>query len=750
MNALSAPSAAATAGNPPAASRDDDDDEINLVEYLDILIDHKWWITGITALALILGAAYAILATPIYESNLLVQVEDSATDPKGFLGDVSSLFDVKAVSAGEIQVLQSRMVLAPAVEQTRLYIDARPKYLPLIGRWLAKRADGLSSPGPFGYVSGTESIEITRMEVPEDLEDDKPFTVTAEGNGRYTLTQHLLDDPLHGTVGQPLEQDVKGLGHISMLITQLDGQPGAQFVVERASRQKTISNLQNNLQLTELGKQSNVINVTLQDDDRPQLVGILNAIGDEYINQNVARKAAEAEKTLGFLDKQLPEFRRQLDDSDAAFAAFRKKNGTVAFDEEAKGVLAQLVDMQTKLLEAQQQRREVVTRFTDKNVRVQTIDKQIAAIQDQINGLNARVSHMPLIQQEALELERDVRVNSELYQSMQNNALQMRLLKEGKTGNVRLLDKASFPREPVKPKKLLVMAAALLLGLFVGAALAIVRALFLRGVSNPQEIEAHTGLSVYATVPYTADQGALDLRASAGAKGIQLLAEHQPDSQPIEALRSLRVALQFASLEAENNRILITGATPGIGKSFISGNFAAIMAHAGKRVLLIDADLRKGHLQRAFGLPREGGLSELLAGDLPMDRAVHANVVPNLDVLTTGKLPVNPADMLMSDTFVRVLDALSAQYDIVIVDTPPVLVVADTAAVAPHCGVVLLVARADQTHLGEINESTRRLVHGGKHPNGVVFNGMDLTRRHYGSYGYKYGGYRYAEYKYKA
>lgn len=750
MNTLSA--STVPPATPQAAAPYGDHDDINLIEYVDILIDHKWWIAGITALALALGVAYTLLATPIYQSNLLVQVEDAAPDTKSFLGDVSSLFDVKTPATGEIQVLQSRMVLGAAVDQTRLYIDAQPRYLPLIGRWLAHRADGLSTPGLLGlggYVSGTERIDIARMDVPEAMEDGEPFIVTAGDEGRYTLRHDLLDSPLHGTVGQLVEQDLGSGERIAVLIERLDGKPGAQFVVRRASRLKTIESLQDRLQLTEQGKQSNVISAMLQDKDRPRLIGILNAIGDQYVRQNVERKAAEAEKTLVFLDQQLPEFRRQLDASDSAIAAFRQKNGTVAFDEEARSVLEQTVSLQTKLLEAQQQRREVVTRFTDRNVRVQTIDRTIAAIQKEIDGLNARVSRMPAIQQEAIRLERDVRVNAELYQSLRNNVLQMRLVKEGKTGNVRLLDKATLPKEPVKPKKALILAAALALGLLAGAALAIVRALFLRGVSDPQEIEAHTGLSVYATVPYAADQSALDLRVDAGVQGVQLLAEHQPDSQPIEALRSLRVALQFAGLEAENNRILITGPTPGIGKSFISANFAATLAHAGKRVLLIDADLRKGHLQKLLGLPREGGLSDLLSGELTAQQAVHANVLPNLDMLTTGKLPVNPADMLMSDTFVRMLDTLSAAYDTVIVDTPPVLVAADTAAVAPHCGVVLLVARADQTQLGELNESARRLAQGGKRASGVVFNGMDLTRRHYGSYGYRYGGYRYAEYKYK-
>lgn len=723
---------------------------INLSEWIDILIDRKWLVAAVTALALALGVAYALLSTPVYQSNLLIQVEDAAPDAKGFLGDASNLFDVKTPATGEIQVIRSRMVLGAAVDQTRFYIDAKPRYLPVLGPWLARRASGLSDPGFLGiggYVNGKERISVARFDLPAELEDEAPFVVTAQGGGKYTVMHAELDQPLAGTVGQPLHHGLEE-GAIDLLIDKLEGKPGAEFVVSRASQLRTIEDLQKRLQLGEQGKQSNVIIVTLQDSDRDRLSRILNAVGEQYVQQNVERKAAEAQKTLQFLDEQLPEFKRQLEASEDAYTRFRNKNGTVAFDEEAKGVLGQTIELQTKLLETQQKRRELAARFTDANSRVKTIDGQIGAIEKEIAGLNARVSRMPTLQQDALRLERDVRVNSGLYQSLQNNALQLRLVKEGKTGNVRLLDKAVKSKEPIKPQKPQILAIALVLGLLAGAVLAIMRSSFLAGIRDPQEIEAHTGLSVYSVVPFTAEQTTLDQSVAAGARGIQLLAVTHPDSPPIEALRSLRIALQFATLEAGNNRVLITGATPGIGKSFVSGNFAAIMAHAGKRVLLIDADMRKGHLNKQFGLPREGGLSELLAGELSAAQAIRAQVLPNLDVLTTGKLPVNPADMLMSESFVRMLDVLSAQYELVIIDTPPVLVAADTAAVAPYMGAVLLVARADQTQLGELNESAKRLSHAGKAVSGVIFNGIDLTRRHYGSHGYRYGGYRYTAYKY--
>lgn len=749
MTSLASPSASSVAVAGPL--RDDDDDVIHLSEYLDILIDRKWLVAGITFVAVALGVAYAVLSTPIYQSNLLVQVEDSAPDAKSFLGDTGSLFDVKTPATGEIQVIRSRMIMSGAVEATRLYIDAQPRYTPLIGEWLARRAKVLSEPGFLGmsgYVSGTEAIDIAKFDVPSEFEDQKPFIITAQANGQYTLAHPDLAEPLTGTLGKPLSQQVPG-GTIVLIVSQLEGKPGAQFVVSRASVLATTEDLQKRIQLSEQGKQSNVISATLEDSDRDRLRRILNEIGAQYVHQNVERKAAEAEKTLEFLDRQLPEFKKQLEGSEDAYANFRNKNGTVAFDEEAKAILSQAVQLETKKLESEQLRRDLLSRFTETNPKVRVVDGQIAAFRHELDAIDRRVSAMPVQQRDALRLERDVRVNGELYKSLLNSSLQLRLVKEGKVGNVRLLDKATEPKRPVRPQKPLVVALSLVLGLLAGISLAILRSKMANGIRNPQEIEDRLGLNVYSVVPLAVEQEKILQRIAGGAGGVQLLAVTEPASVAIESLRNLRISLQLTLMESGNNRVLITGATPGVGKSFVSGNFAVIMAQAGKRVLLIDADLRKGHIQKAFGLPRQGGLADVLVGDLSTEQAIHAQVVPNLDVLTTGNYPVNPANMMLSSRLGDLLNAMSAQYDLVVIDSPPVLVAADAAAVAAHTGAILLVARDGLTQLGELNESVKRLAHAGQRVNGVVFNGMDLSRRHYGSYGYKYGGYRYTEYKYK-
>lgn len=738
------------APQPVVPQMNEENDEVNLLEYWDIIVDSRWLIGAIAAVAFAVGGVYAMLASPIYESNLLIQVEDSQSSAKSLLGEASSLFDVKTPATAEMEIIRSRMVIGRAVDNTLLYISANPKRLPIVGDWLARRSTQLSNPGFFGmggWVTGAERIKVSTFDVPAGAEGGK-FTVISLGQGRYELRHPDLGQPLQGVVGAPLVASLHG-EPLSLTVAELAGNLGAEFEVSRSSRLRTIEGLQGSLKLSERGRQSGVIEATLQDANRTRLTTILNAIGQEYVRQNVERKAAEAQKTLSFLDVQLPQFKKQLDQSEEAYNRYRNQQGTVALDEEAKLILARSVDLQSKLLEAQQKKRELVSRFTEEHPSVKTLDDQIRAWNSEIAALNAHVKALPSVQQDALRLERDVKVNNELYEQLRNNALQLQLVREGKVGNVRLIDPAVTPENPVRPKRALTLVLALGIGLIGGIVFALARAAFFRGVRSPQEVEVQTGLSVYSTIPLSDAQQAMAQRVAAKTPGLHILAASAPRDIAIEALRSLRTALQFAMLDTTNNRVLITGGTPGIGKSFVSANFAAVMASAGKRVLLVDADMRKGHLNQYFGVPREGGLSEMISGTVSREQGIRRGLLPNLDLITTGTLPPNPSELLVSGSFVRLLESLSEDHDLIIIDSAPVLVAADTLSIANHVGVLLLVARAGQTYIGDIHESARRLVQSGKTPTGVLFNALDLSRRHFGKYGYKYGAYNYGNYQYR-
>lgn len=734
--------------NPSPVSAADEED-LDIGRYVDVLLSNKWLIAAITLVVFVIGATYAFLERPVYESNMVIQVEDTEGGGKGILAEAGGLVDVKTPATAEIEIIRSRMIAGQAVEATKLYIAAGPRYVPYVGGWMARRANGLSDPGFLwldGYVSGTERILVSQFDVPTHMEGGL-FTVTAKADNQYTLDYPGMQQ-LTGTVGTLLKAETPE-GPITLKIDQLAGKPGALFNLYRYAKLPTTIGLQSSLSLSERGKNSGIVNVSLQDTDPFKLTRVLNAVGDQYVKQNVERKAAEAQKTLAFLDVQLPLFKKQLEASEEVYNRYRNQKGTVAFSEEAALILGQSVDRQTKLLDAQQRRRELESRFTSAHPSVQTLDNQIAALKSDMGSIQERIKGLPAIQQEAVRMERDVKVNTELYQSLLNNALQLRLVKEGKIGNVRVLDEAVVPTQPVKPNRKVIMAAALALGLFLGIIAAFVRSSFIeQRLRDPHEVEADTGLPVFSTIPLSPSQSAIAKRRLSGATGVRLLAIENPDDPAVESLRSLRTAMQFAMLESPNNRVLISGPTPGVGKSFVTANFAALMAAAGKRTLLIDADLRRGHTHQYFGLQRHGGLSELIAGSLTVQQTVHRQVVPNLDFLATGQLPPNPAELLVSDSFKTTLERLSEQYDLVVIDTPPVLVAADTSTVAAHTGTVLLVARADQSTMGELKESTRRLAMGGKAATGVLLNAMDLGRRTFAPY--KYGRYRYTSYNYES
>jgi len=732
----------------PLAERQDDD-KIDLLGLLDVLLDARWLIIGITALVLLMGGAYAFLSRPVYETNALIQVEDTKPGISGgALKDASSLFDINSPATAEMELLHSRLVVGKSVDDLQLYVAAMPRYLPLVGGWLARRATGLSNPGFMGmggYVSGNESIRLGLLEVPAALEG-QPLRLVATDGG-FELRDPDGQALARGKVGTPASFG-SGQNPGRILVTELKAKPGAHFNVVRYSRLGVIEQLQKDLAITEQGRQSGVIAVTLQGTDPQKIARILNAVGTNYVRQNVERKSAEAEKSLAFLGDFLPQLKQQLDDSEVKFNSFRNQNSTFDLGTEGKNYLDSAVRLQASLLELQQKRREQSAQFTAIHPVIQTLDAQIAAVSKEIAGLTSKVKTLPNVEQDLLRLTRDVKVNSELYLNLLTSSQQLRLVKEGRVGNVRVVDAPIVPERAIKPQRAQILAISVVLGLLLGMVLAFLRNSLRPGIKDPADIESATGLHVFATVPHSVEQDKLTKLIKGQAPGNHLLAIASPEDPGVESLRSLRTALQFAMLDARNNIVLFTGPTPGVGKSFSSANFAAVLGAGGKRVLLVDADLRKGHIHQFFGLKRGHGLSELITGTRALGDVVHRAVAPNLDLITTGAMPPNPGELLMSPATLQLLQTLSAQYDLVLIDTPPVLAVSDTQVLAPHVGTVFLVARAEVTALGELQESTKRLGQTGVPVKGVVFNDLDTSRQRYGGYGYKYSRYRYTNYQY--
>jgi len=714
---------------------------LDLTAILDTLVRYRWTFIVVASLIALLGILYALLSKPVYRADIVVQVEDMSTNGASskLAASLSPMFDVKPAASAEMELLRSRMVVGKAVDTLHLDVVAAPRYFPLIGSTIATHNRSLSSPGLFGwggFAWGSESIKVASLTVPPGLEGS-PIRITKLDGNAYEATFAKEDTTARGTVGAPLSIATRN-GPMLLEISALAGNPGAVYTVRHIPRGAAISALQARLMIAERGKQSGVIGVALEDNSPVQAAAILNAIAQEYVDQNVHRKAEEAEKSLKFLESQMPQLKQQVETSETRYNAMRNQRGTIDLSEESKLILSQSVQIQTRLQELRQKREELVARFTPNHPSVAIIDSQIASLSGQLSGVSTKIQKLPEVEQNVLRLMRDVKVSTELYQTLLNDTQELKLAKASKVGTARLIDPADIPLEPVRPNRPMISIVATVLGLIAALLAVMLRHVLDGGIADADEIEQQTGLTVYATIPFSIAQSHI---VPSPESHVTLLANDAPDDPAIESLRTFRTALQFALMNSPNRVVVITGPAPGVGKSFVSINFAAVAAKAGRKVVLIDSDLRRGKLNHDLDRPRKPGLTEIITGT-PLDEVIQRDVVPGMDFIATGTQPPLAADLLEHPNMQKVLDALKDRYDLVLLDTPPVLAASDATVLAKHAGVVFVVARADATTARELVASQRALRQVGSDIKGVLFNGLHVEGRWYRPH-YLYGKYRY-------
>lgn len=727
-------------------TRDNDQDSIDLLGIFGSLIDQKWLIGALTGAFMVTGVAYAVLATPVYLANALVQVEPKKNDMLGF-SDLNSMLGGQSPSVTEIGIIKSRAVIGKTVDDLRLDIDVTPNTFPLIGGFLSRRYRGDSetsvAPPRFGltsYAWGGERLEFNRLQLPKDLLGKK-LTLIAGEQQRFELFDENDNLLAEGVAGEAFANDgVEGQ------IAQLAANPGTRFQVVRNPRIVTIQGYQDALDISEQGKESGIIRLALASSDAAEAVKILNKIASLYVEQNVRRTSAEAAQSLAFLQSQLPQVKRDLAKASDALNAYQTHGKTVNISLETQSVLGQSVALETRISELKMQQAELDRKFTKQHPAYRALMTQIGELTQQQKSLEGKVQDLPATQQELLNLTRDVEVASQIYTQLLNKSQELDIVRAGAVGNVRLIDTADVDlTNPIKPKKPLIVLIATLLGAFVGVALVLLRKSLSRGLEGPEGIE-QLGLPVYASIPYSALQEEEDNKKGRARDGVDkpayLLALRNPTDLSIESIRSLRTCLHFAGLDSTNNRIMISGPSPQVGKTFVSSNLAAVMALSGQRVVLIDADMRKGHLHKTLNTPITNGLSDLLVKRCTLEQAINKVEVDNLHFISRGQVPPNPSELLMHANFRELLAQLSERYDLVIIDTPPLLAVTDAAIVGREAGISLIVTRFGVNPAKEIELTIRRFAQNGIELKGAVFNGVEKRAASY------YGGTGYYNYEY--
>lgn len=727
-------------------TRDNDQDSIDLLGIFGSLIDQKWLIGALTGAFMVTGVAYAVLATPVYLANALVQVEPKKNDMLGF-SDLNSMLGGQSPSVTEIGIIKSRAVIGKTVDDLRLDIDVTPNTFPLIGGFLSRRYRGDSetsvAPPRFGlnsYAWGGERLEFNRLQLPKDLLGKK-LTLIAGEQQRFQLFDENDNLLAEGVAGEAFANDgVEGQ------IAHLSANPGTRFQVVRNPRIVTIQGYQDALDISEQGKESGIIRLALASSDAAEAVKILNKIASLYVEQNVRRTSAEAAQSLAFLQSQLPQVKRDLAKASDALNAYQTHGKTVNISLETQSVLGQSVALETRISELKMQQAELDRKFTKQHPAYRALMTQIGELTQQQKSLEGKVQDLPATQQELLNLTRDVEVASQIYTQLLNKSQELDIVRAGAVGNVRLIDTADVDlTNPIKPKKPLIVLIATLLGAFVGVALVLLRKSLSRGLEGPEGIE-QLGLPVYASIPYSALQEEEDNKKGRARDGVDkpayLLALRNPTDLSIESIRSLRTCLHFAGLDSTNNRVMISGPSPQVGKTFVSSNLAAVMALSGQRVVLIDADMRKGHLHKTLNTPISNGLSDLLVKRCTLEQAINKVEVDNLHFISRGQVPPNPSELLMHANFRELLAELSERYDLVIIDTPPLLAVTDAAIVGREAGISLIVTRFGVNPAKEIELTIRRFAQNGIELKGAVFNGVEKRAASY------YGGTGYYNYEY--
>lgn len=716
------------------------EDTIDLKELFFSLIA-QWKLIALCILLSLICALLYLRATPdTYSVNALVQVEENKGASAALLGDLSSMIEQKQPAQAEIEILKSRLVLGNVIQHLNLDLKISGTENSFTDRLLSPHHYQTEyQPKSVLFKDDEKAFDIRQFNVPSNFRD-KNLELRFK-DGQFILTNTQTEQViLTGKTNQANTlRTADGLWNIS-IYTQ--DQLNDVYLIQKQSLPAAVNNILANYSVAEKGKLTGILGLNYQGTDKTHITQVLNAILVSYSQQNIERRSAETAQTLKFLDEQLPELKQQLDVAEREFNKFRQQYNTVDVTKESELFLTQSVTLETQKAQLEQQVAEAGAKYTAEHPVMQQMNAQLGAINKKIGELNATLKELPDLQRRYLQLYREVEVKQQLYTALLNSYQQLRIAKAGEIGNVRIVDTAVEPIEPIAPKKLQILILSIFLGGFLGTLLALLRNMMRSGIKDSSQIENELDLPVYATVPRSPVQESR-INILKKKKNIPILAVKNSDDIAIESLRSMRTAIHFALSSARNNLITISGPAPEVGKSFISTNLATILAQSDKRVLIIDADLRRGYLHKYFNLDTQPGLTELLNGQQSLDTVIRPTEVPGLSVISRGKSPANPSELLSSNQFKNLLEQMSEKFDHVIIDTPPVLAVTDGIIISQYTGVNLVIARYAKTQMKELELTLNRFEQAGVKVNGFILNDIQRSSAGYG-YGYNYA------YAYKA
>lgn len=715
--------------------------EIGLKTIFYNLLAEKWLILIIACITLIFGITYAITKKPQYQSDILLQVEDKEEG----LANLRSSYFKTSVKATPVEtqsaLIESRYILAPVVEELGLDVIVKPLFPPLFHNWFTRKDKAYGNLNKYARVG--DFLKIIDMKVPPGYQK-KPFKLISGIDKTFALYAPNGQFIMKGREGQLIKSKNEDF---SILVKSISANPGTEFFIYKQSTNSIVNQIASHLEISDLGNvvkandRTSLLRISMKGPDSQRIVEILNKIAFISLLKDIDRKSLEAAKTLDFLNKQLPLVKASLNGAETAFNKYRAKTGAIDITLESQILLKQLADLQKEIEQNELNRSLMAQKYKSMHPFMIALHEKQSLLRAQMVTLKSKLKAQPISDQKAVALMRDVKVKSELYLLLLNKIQELKVIKAGMVSDVRILNFATNPDSPLPAQTSIIIAASLILGLILGCMTALSKKALNNNIENPHAFEECFEIPALAIIPYSKKQNEFS-KDYKKQLGLNILAKVQPRDMAIESLRSLRTSLQFSLIGAKNNIISLVGISPGVGKTFVSVNFSYLLAEAGRRTILIDSDIRKGHLCDYFSRVRKPGLSEILSEKANLEDVIQKTSQKNLDFIDSGIYPPNPSELLMGSRLEAILSVLSSQYDLVVIDTAPILAVTDAAIIANHAGINLLVLGSGMHQVEEIGLAIKRLHVNAMKFDGAIFNHVkkksDLYMQSKFKYSYSY------------
>lgn len=712
--------------------------ELQLTDLLAQLMARKWLIIFTTVAGLLVGLFQGQLPPDQFRATALVNIEQrqQSIDLPEILVGAGLRNNANTRIAAEAHIINSRFILDPVVRDLNLDWRLTPDRFPVIGHVAERRAvpsiPNLIAPENTRY---GDSVSMDLLEVDEPLIGRRARIVVT---GPDSFEARLQDrTPVAGRVGELVEL-VPGF---RFRISQMSLPEGRSLTIQRVPMRVAAAQLRGGLRVTERAPaNSGIVDFQFISTDRDLTQRAVNAIIASYRAQTLDRRSAEIDQSLQFIETQLSEIRDQTAQAATALSTFRQERQTAELTITSQELLQRIIGIEAELEDLRFREQQLSQRLTENHPDYRALLDQRARLETRLGEMRVEAANLPPLEQELLRLTQALERSVEIERQLSARSEQLSVVRASTVSNVHMLEAAESVQH-IGPNRTRPLQLGALLGLVVGIAFVLGLNFMRRGIDDSRVIE-ELGLSLYATI-----NRVVGLRTGGHTDANYALARTAPGDIVVESLRGLRTGLQFSLAGASRKSLMITSPAPSMGKSFVSLNLSLVAAQAGARVLLIDADMRKGRLRKQFkNSPKDKGLSELLSGAATIDEVLITDADSGLQFIGTGKYPPNPADLLTSTAFDELMSEAADAYDLVIIDTPPVLAVTDPGIIGQKVGMSLLVVKHLETTRAEILSTMKIMDTSGVKLSGAILNQFDASASRYGHYGHKYGyytGYKY-------